>query len=1059
LLTTSGPSSLWEQWYENASVPQRQQALARAGEQGILFAHQLPTPEGAPAKRAGDSLTHIPGTPSRRPLLTALLHGPAPELEPIRPSPIQPIDSELDEVQRDAVARALCTPDLALIQGYPGTGKSRVIAEILRQSVRAGQRVLFLAISSAGVDRVLDHLAAEGFPGVLRCLGAGETEVGLPASVVPLTSAYRLRQFEQQTIPVARRALETVTTALEARRREEPAWVQLEECVQRQSRLINSLEELKEKRLRLGEVIAAELDRTNETSTWPDWDSARRASREAIAESDARLEALSKESNCLAAQLKQFEEDERRLAPLVEVRQAGRWWTLRWWSALFQGSQLERLNQVRCEIGRINDRLREVRAQEKEWTTRRCHSEEQLTDKRRDLDERERTQRDSHLAGRQAVLEREAAEAAQRCGSLLARLGLDVSPYETTVPAVQAARFAWSAQLAAATQEVSLRQRWLEVLQQAHSSLPAQLAASARIVAANAAGLQGDPFFGDASAGSPFDLLVIDEAQRLGEAELIALASRARRWVLVGDVATDLPLPAPPSRRNGPPRSQPVQARPAFQRLWSQIHCDPRRLPSHWRIAGGQLIGSLRPIAAEQTPWVQHERVFDRPEIELRIVAPPRHEPIVAEVLFSDSTPVEQAKEFIYRELQELSVQAGGPALRWSENDRTVTLHLGARCDCSVTAVTLEAGIREMVTRCVRPMSEPPARSAEASWRTCEIEFDRAEGWDRGRAERWAAERLNLRDSGRSTVLCRSYRACETLAHFLSEVLYGGLWRVPCSRRVEKTDADLRAVEFVPVTAMCPEWRRGSGLSIATAVGGAATATMTPRLRTAKGGAGLEMDLAAPRRVGAAGSLPDELRTALPPQGIVNYAEARAIVEALERLARDPIFAPLANAGDSEARRVISGPKVAVISLFASQVELLRRLIQRSAVLAGSPLAIEVGLPGAFQQREAMVGLVSLTRSHASRAVPFSDTPQSLVAALTQCATRLVLFGDPGTMLRRSQWHGGLDHLDEIVGPIEQALVGQLLGQLNRICEQAPDERPLQDAPARASRSRESSGV
>src|SRR6516165_1753200 len=91
LLTTSGPSSLWEQWYENASVPQRQQALARAGEQGILFAHQLPTPEGAPAKRAGDSLTHIPGTPSRRPLLTALLHGPAPELEPVRPSPIQPI--------------------------------------------------------------------------------------------------------------------------------------------------------------------------------------------------------------------------------------------------------------------------------------------------------------------------------------------------------------------------------------------------------------------------------------------------------------------------------------------------------------------------------------------------------------------------------------------------------------------------------------------------------------------------------------------------------------------------------------------------------------------------------------------------------------------------------------------------------------------------------------------------------------------------------------------------------------------------------------------------------
>src|SRR5262249_45008464 len=149
----------------------------------------------------------------------------------------------------------------------------------------------------------------------------------------------------------------------------------------------------------------------------------------------------------------------------------------------------------------------------------------------------------------------------------------------------------------AATQEVSLRQRWLDALQQAQATLPAQLAANARIVAATVTGLPGDPLFGDPAAASPFDPLVIDEAHRLGEAELIALASRARRWVLVGDVAAELPVPAPPVRRNGPARSQPVQARPAFQRLWSQLHCDPRRLPSHWRIGGGQLIGSLRPIS------------------------------------------------------------------------------------------------------------------------------------------------------------------------------------------------------------------------------------------------------------------------------------------------------------------------------------------------------------------------------------------------------------------------------------------------------------------------------
>jgi hypothetical protein len=264
---------------------------------------------------------------------------------------------------------------------------------------------------------------------------------------------------------------------------------------------------------------------------------------------------------------------------------------------------------------------------------------------------------------------------------------------------------------------------------------------------------------------------------------------------------------------------------------------------------------------------------------------------------------------------------------------------------------------------------------------------------------------------------------------------------------------------------MGSEGRRGAGLpaaasgGTATASGGTATATMPSRLRAVKGGAGLEIDLAAPRRLGSPVYLPDDLRAGLPAQGIVNLAEARAIVEMLETMASDPAFAHAAGTNLARPRPAFAGPTVAVISLFSAQVELLRRMIQRSAVLAGSPLTIEVGLPGAFHQREALVVLVSLTRSHSSRAVPFSDTPQSLLAALTRCADRLVLFGDPGTMVRRSQWHGGLDHLDEIVGPLEQALVGQLLSQLNRICLQSPEDRPSQDAPARPSRSRESSSV
>jgi hypothetical protein len=1055
MLTTSGAGSLWEQWYECAAAPQRQQALARAGEQGILFAYQLPAPEGAPVGRGADSLAHSGGAASRRPLLTALLHGPAPELEPVRPAPIQPIDTDLDEVQRDAVARALGTPDLALIQGYPGTGKSRIIAEVLRQSARAGQRVLFLAPCAAAIDRVLDRLATEEMPGILRCLGAGETEAGLPASVVPLTLAHRLRRFEQQTLPAARQALETASAVVEVRRRETSIWPQIDECLQRHARVNGRLQEVKERRACLADTIAAELDATGEAASKPDWEAAHRAFREAVAEADEKLKKLREECDILARRQKEQEAEERRLAPPVDVRQARRWWTVAYWSNLvFQGSRLQQLEQIRGEIRQANDRLNELQAEEKGWTSRRSQSEERLAQKRREVIDKEHARRDRELAGNQTALEKEFGEAARHWQGLVTRLGASMAPSEPTAQAVQTARAVWSAQLETATQEVLLRKQWLEALQQAQATLPAQLAASAHIVAATAAGLPGDLHFGDAVHGPLFDLLVIDEAQRLGEAELIALARRARRWALVGDVAAEMVVPPPPARRNGPARAQPVQARPAFQRLWCQLHCDPRRLTSRWRVVGGRLIGGLRPIAAEQTPWVQHEAVFDRPEIELRIVSPPRQEAVVAEVLFPGSTPIEQAKEFIYHELQELSVQPGGPALRWSEDDRTITLHLGAGCNCSTTTVSLESGIRELLTRCVRMAGE-----AESPCRTCALEFSRAEGWDRTRAERWAAERLNLRDSGRTAVLCRPYRAGEPLAHFLSEILYAGLWSIPCTARPQTSPADGPAVQFVAVPGAGSEGRRGSGFPAASAGSGVGTATLAPRTRAVKGGAGLEIDLAAPRRYGSPGFLPDDLCAGLPAQGIVNFAEARAIVEVLETMARDPAFTPPTGGTLHGTRPAHAGPTVAVISLFASQVELLRRLIARSTVLANSPLKIEVGLPGAFHQRDVLVALVGLTRSHASRAVPFSDSPQSLFQALTRPAVRLVLFGDTGTMARRSQWHGGLDHLDEIVGPVEQALVGQLLGQLSRICVPPPEDRPSQDVPARTSRSRESSGV
>src|SRR5207253_1307382 len=106
-------------------------ALAR--QQGLLYAHQLQAATNGNPPDTG------------RQLLGQLLNGRTEGLQPPLPDPVDGIDGELDAEQRAAVGRALQTPDLFLIQGLPGTGKSRVAAEIVAQAASRGERVLLLA--------------------------------------------------------------------------------------------------------------------------------------------------------------------------------------------------------------------------------------------------------------------------------------------------------------------------------------------------------------------------------------------------------------------------------------------------------------------------------------------------------------------------------------------------------------------------------------------------------------------------------------------------------------------------------------------------------------------------------------------------------------------------------------------------------------------------------------------------------------------------------------------------------------------------------------------------
>lgn len=60
--------------------------------------------------------------------------------------------------QHDAVAMALACPDISLIHGPPGTGKTTVICELILQLLRRGEKVLLVAPTHVALDNVLERI-------------------------------------------------------------------------------------------------------------------------------------------------------------------------------------------------------------------------------------------------------------------------------------------------------------------------------------------------------------------------------------------------------------------------------------------------------------------------------------------------------------------------------------------------------------------------------------------------------------------------------------------------------------------------------------------------------------------------------------------------------------------------------------------------------------------------------------------------------------------------------------------------------------------------------------
>ena len=62
------------------------------------------------------------------------------------------------ESQRSFVKKALATPDFAILEGPPGSGKTTTILEIIAQMIERGQKVMLAASTNAAIDNILERL-------------------------------------------------------------------------------------------------------------------------------------------------------------------------------------------------------------------------------------------------------------------------------------------------------------------------------------------------------------------------------------------------------------------------------------------------------------------------------------------------------------------------------------------------------------------------------------------------------------------------------------------------------------------------------------------------------------------------------------------------------------------------------------------------------------------------------------------------------------------------------------------------------------------------------------
>lgn len=428
------------------------------------------------------------------------------------PHNIELSGERLNRAQRDVIARAEAAPDVLLVLGPPGTGKTHTIRQIVSRQAEQDKRVMITSKNNKAVDNVLEALQG------VRAIRIGREE--------KISEAVRPLMIDEQAQELQRKILAKTAPTLADLADTNALWPQLEQLLEDVSQSA-------------AEWLDADLQLSYKLTDFAGWQrSIYLAIERAIASQEQRLDRLTKQIIIYSQQSRRLSTRLRRIKPLCQTPILGPFFIL--WADRMYIEWLQVAKEYRTclrEREKFTSRQREVW---KAYRRKVTASDEALTRKR-------------PIAAAEEKLNQKQQQTLNHIGELrrvITRLRHNHLPslpdtvtFLKTVETIGPNFRVWHQELLESMndqfrvwhQEIVARRHllsdWHALLEKRRRALYPTLIKGANVIGATYIGIATDANFSDLD----FDLVIADEAGQIQVMDLLVPLVRAKRAVLVGD--------------------------------------------------------------------------------------------------------------------------------------------------------------------------------------------------------------------------------------------------------------------------------------------------------------------------------------------------------------------------------------------------------------------------------------------------------------------------------------------------------------------------------------------